>query len=293
VICRAYAKVNLGLEVVGRRPDGYHELVSLFQTIDLYDELRLEPAEEIALACSEPTLAGPDNLVWRAARLLQERAGVRRGARIVLSKGIPVAAGLGGGSADAAAALLAFDRLWQVGLPLPALAELAAMLGADVPFFLQGGTALVEGRGEVVRPLPPAPARWLLLLCPPVLLERKTASLYARLAPGLYDSGSTTRAAVAAVEQGRFPRDDSLRNTFDKVADAAFAGLAAHRGRLAAATGRPVHLSGSGPSLFVVYERREEAAEALAALRSAGLPVHLTATGPWRSQPAVELTPEE
>ncbi|MCL5108267.1 MAG: 4-(cytidine 5'-diphospho)-2-C-methyl-D-erythritol kinase [Chloroflexi bacterium] len=286
--------MNLGLEVVGRRPDGSHDLVSLFQTIDLHDELRLEPAGELALVCTDPGLAGPDNLVWRAARLLRERAGGRDGARLELHKGIPVAAGLGGGSADAAAALLACDRLWQTSLSPGDLADLAATLGADVPFFLGGGTALVEGRGEIVSPLPPAPTRWLLLLCPPLHLERKTASLYARLTPALYDSGAATRSAAAAVGRGLFPAETLLRNTFAQVADAAFVDLAAYRERLAGAVaGRPVHLSGSGPALFVVYERREEAEGALAALRSEGLAVYLTATGPWRGQPAVEFAAEE
>ncbi len=156
LVLKAYAKINLTLEVLGRREDGYHDIVSILQTIDLHDTLTLEPAQDMALECDQSELEGPDNLVLKAAALLREATGCHQGARLKLQKGIPLAAGLGGGSSDAAAALLGLSRLWGLGLSAEKLMPLAAKLGSDVPFFLYGGTAMAQGRGEIVRPLPPA-----------------------------------------------------------------------------------------------------------------------------------------
>jgi 4-diphosphocytidyl-2-C-methyl-D-erythritol kinase len=152
---RAYAKVNLGLEVLGRRPDGYHELRTIFQTIDLYDRLSFEPAKEnVKLVVDDPELpCGEDNLVVQAARALAEETGEASGARILLEKKIPSGRGLGGGSSDAAMTLLALNELWKCGLSLGELCRVAAGIGMDVPFFVIGGTALGIGRGEEVFPL--------------------------------------------------------------------------------------------------------------------------------------------
>lgn len=280
--------------MIGRRPDGYHDLVSLFQTIDLHDTLRVSPSRELELVCADPGLTGPDDLVWRAALLLRQRAVTQQQARLDLDKGIPVAAGLGGGSADAAAALLALNQLWGLGLTRATLSDLASTLGADMPFFLTGGTALVQGKGESIAPLPSAPPRWLLLLCPPLSLPRKTASMYARLAPALFDPGHTTRAAAAALAAGRFPGEDLLVNTFAKVADAAFPGLSAAREQVVrAAGGRPVHLSGSGPALFVLFEEPSEAEWALARMDSSVGRAYLARTGDWRCVPEEAVFPQE
>ena len=152
---RAYAKVNLGLEVLFRRDDGYHELRTILQTIDLHDRLTFEARPNgIELAVDENVVpGGEENLVTRAARLLAERLGRRVGARIELDKRIPVGRGLGGGSSDAAMTLLALNQLWDVGLSQADLCRLGAELGMDVPFFLHGGTALGIGRGDEVFPL--------------------------------------------------------------------------------------------------------------------------------------------
>ena len=155
VVAWAPAKVNLYLEILGKRPDGYHELETLMVTAGLFDTLVLRdgPAGRVELACSDPALsAGEDNLVVRAARLLQQRTGGARGCRVRLVKRIPMAAGLAGGSADAAATLVACNELWQAGLSQAQLARVAARLGSDVPFSLVGGTAVGRGRGELLTP---------------------------------------------------------------------------------------------------------------------------------------------
>ena len=167
ITMEAPAKLNLGLEVVGRREDGYHEIATVFQTIDLVDDLVLEPAPELELQVSGLVVpGGEENLVMQAARLLAARAGNGRGARISLHKRIRAGAGLGGGSSDAAAALLGLNRLWGIGLSYRDLRELASELGADVPFFLVAGTALGLGRGDAVIPLPQLPALAVALVSP-------------------------------------------------------------------------------------------------------------------------------
>ncbi len=166
----ARAKVNLWLKVVGRRADGYHLLDSLVAFTDLADTLEVGPSDGLSLALDgpeAPSLAGEaNNLVLRAARLLADRAGVSPRAALRLAKHIPVAAGLGGGSADAAAALHALVDLWRVALPVEELFDLAAALGADVPMCLAGRPALVSGVGEVLRPAPPLPPCAILLVNP-------------------------------------------------------------------------------------------------------------------------------
>jgi 4-diphosphocytidyl-2-C-methyl-D-erythritol kinase len=287
IVCHAYAKVNLTLEVLGPRADGFHEIVSLVQAVNLHDSLRLAPANDLAFACSDPSIGGEDNLALRAAELLRRRVRVSQGADMLLEKRIPVAAGLGGGSADAMAALVGLRRLWNLAVPDEELLAMAASLGSDVPFFLHGGTGLLRGRGEDVAPLAEAPARWLVLLRPANSnLANKTATLYRRLSAADYDDGAATRDCLEVLARGEFPAENLLRNTFEKVAYDAFPGLSEARERLRAAGGSSVHLSGAGPSLFSVFAEREPAEQARRTLRAAGDEAYLVRTGPWRSEPS-------
>ena len=165
----AFAKVNLCLQVVGRRADGYHDLRTIFQTISLHDtlEISLGAGRRIELACDDPSLATEkDNLVWRAANALRRELKLRQGVRLRLTKRIPVARGLGGGSSDAAAALVGLLRLTGQRLPLARLSEIAAGLGADVPVFLFGGRALGVGRGDQIFPLPDGPRQTVVVVSP-------------------------------------------------------------------------------------------------------------------------------
>ncbi len=165
----AFAKINLCLHVMGRRPDGYHELRTIFQAISLHDtlELSLTGNPGITLETSDPGLStGPENLVYRAIAAIGCELGFEGGIRARLEKRIPIARGLGGGSSDAAAALIGMLRLTKKKLPLPRLMEIAAGLGADVPFFLFGGRALAVNRGDEIYPLPDAPPRTILVVSP-------------------------------------------------------------------------------------------------------------------------------
>jgi 4-diphosphocytidyl-2-C-methyl-D-erythritol kinase len=180
----APAKLNLFLEVRGRRPDGYHEIETVMVAISLCDTLtfRDEPSGELRLRCSDPALpVGADNLVIKAAERLREATGCRRGAEIDLLKAIPAQAGLAGGSSDAAATLTALDRLWDLRLPPGRLDALAAEVGSDVPFFLHGPAAACRGRGERVEPVALSASYYLVLICPPVGVS--TADVYRRVVP--------------------------------------------------------------------------------------------------------------
>ena len=166
----APAKLNLTLEILGRRKDGYHNIASVMQTVGLQDTLHFAPraGDEIVVECDTPDLAENParNLVWRAARLVQQARSVAAGATIRLDKAIPLAAGLGGGSSDAAATLRGLSRLWDLALSEAELQNLASLLGSDVAFFLRGGTALAEGRGEGITPLRPLTTGWFVLVTP-------------------------------------------------------------------------------------------------------------------------------
>jgi len=250
---RAPAKVNLTLEVLRRRPDGYHEVATILQAVGLWDELVLEEAQGLSFRCSVPELDGPDNLVVKAAKLLASEAKSAksgRGADISLTKRIPIAGGLGGGSADAAAALAGLNALWELGLSHERLSVLAAQLGSDVPFFLSGGTAIATGRGELVTSLRAVRPAWLVVLAPDVTLPRKTASLYGALTPADYADGRATERAVALLAKGAAVNHAMLVNTFERVAYRVFPSLASFADAMRAAGAERVHLAGSGPSLF-------------------------------------------
>ena len=170
LVIPSYAKVNLGLYVVGKRPDGYHDIWTIFQQIEFHDLLYFNGHDApLSVTTSHPDLpGGEDNLVYRAVRLLAQKYGCSDRVAIHIDKRIPMGAGLGGGSSNAAAALRGMNHLFQLGLTRSQLAEIGATLGSDVVYFLYGGTALGTGRGEQIKPLPELPALWLLLVYPAI-----------------------------------------------------------------------------------------------------------------------------
>jgi 4-diphosphocytidyl-2-C-methyl-D-erythritol kinase len=258
VLYRCYAKINLTLEVLRRRPDGFHDLASLVHTIGLADDLHVEPASEI-MSRVQGLEAIDNNLVTRAAHLLASSTATRIGADLTLLKRIPTAAGLGGGSSDAATTLIALNRLWGTRLTAHAMANLAAQLGSDVPFFVRGGAAVLRGRGDDLESLAPAPTQWLVLAIPNANLPNKTATLYAALEPRDFSSGEATRAAAAQLANGATLVDIALYNAFERAARTLFAGLSDVWSRLEDACGQPFHLSGAGPALFSLAVDRPQA----------------------------------
>jgi len=246
----APAKINWTLEVLGRRDDGYHEVRTIIQTVEPCDALELAPADGLDLEVEGAQEPSQDDLVLRAAALLG--GGGAGGARIRLSKRVPVAAGLGGGSSDAAAALRGLNELWRLGYGDARLAEIGAGIGSDVAFFVYGGTALAEGRGERVTPLPDLAPTWLVLMVPPFHLLEKTRRMYDALTPADFTDGSRTEALLRRLRRGLPIADEGLYNAFQRAAYEVFEGLEAYRDALLAAGARRVHLAGSGPALFAL-----------------------------------------
>jgi 4-diphosphocytidyl-2-C-methyl-D-erythritol kinase len=258
LVLSAAAKVNLALEVLRRRSDGYHEIATVMQAVDLSDRLTLEDADVLEVRTSAPGVPTDErNLAYRAAAALRDAAGVSRGARITLDKRIPVAAGLGGGSTDAAAALVGLNRLWNLRWPAAGLEELAVGLGMDVPFFLRGGAALATGRGERLAPLGGA-VLGLVLVNPRFAVS--TAEMYGRVTPTMYSDGGRARDAAAALRtRGAGRVAASLYNGLELAARSAYPQIGQMHAALVAAGALGAAMSGSGPTVFGVARSWEQA----------------------------------
>jgi len=275
----APAKINWTLEVLGRSQsdESYHEIRTVLQTIDLTDIIEVTPAQKLSLEVVGAHEISENDLLLVAARMLQEESGYAEGAHICLTKRIPVGAGLGGGSSDAAALLRGLNAMWGLNWERRRLASLAAKVSSDASFFLWGGTALAEGRGEHITPLPDAPPRPLLLIVPPGSLPNKTARMYASLGQSDLSDGYCTQLLLKALHEGKTPNDDLLVNAFERAAYEMWPQLIEYRDILLSAGVRRVHLAGSGPALFVLVSDQEQQRlflDNLGTLRSAAIPVY-------------------
>jgi 4-diphosphocytidyl-2-C-methyl-D-erythritol kinase len=276
----AHAKINLSLEVLNKRPDGFHDVMTVMQTVGLADKLYLSLAGDLQFDCNQPELVVEENLVWRAALLMLELCGEgqQRGADIFLEKVIPVKAGLGGGSSDAAATLVALNRLWKLDLSEDRLVELAAQLGSDVPFFIRGGTALAEGRGEELEALPALAPSWLVLLFPQIELpDNKTRELYRMLDRNDFSSGGVTRALVRAISHQERPAQSLFFNSFERVVYERFPRLDYFRQAMVEAGADYVRISGSGPTIYTLLNDEADAQAIAGQLNERGF---ITAVAP-------------
>ncbi len=277
----APAKLNLTLEVLAKRSDGFHEIRSVIQTINLYDSFSFQLSENIEFNSNSPDWIAEESLVSKTASLLQKATGCSKGTTIGVNKRIPLLSGLGGDSSDAAAVLRGLNQLWGLGLSRGELLELAWQLGSDVAFFLYGGTALVEGRGEMVTPLPPLPHMWVVLVMPPVpRLPGKTKQLYDSLKANHYTDGRITERLVVELREGREFTPSLLFNTFENVAFTRFSGLSIYREHIVKLGVIDAHLAGSGPALFTLVKDRTQAEELYIRLQQQGLESYLTDTLP-------------
>ena len=262
----AYAKVNLCLDVLGRRADGYHDLRTIFQTITLHDTLELEAnrAGRIDLRIiGNPALAGApgrDNLVHRALDKLRRELRLRQGVRAVLTKRIPVGGGLGGGSSDAAAALIGLLRLTGKRIETAHLAEIASGLGADVPFFLHGGRALGIGRGDETYPLPDVPRRTLLVVSPRDITV-PTRDAYQWLARRLTKHPDTPKLWRFCA-QCWSPQGGALSNDFEAAVFPRYSRLAAIKRELLRQGAAGASLAGSGSAVFGIFQNPAKARRA-------------------------------
>ncbi len=275
----APAKLNLTLEVLAKRPDGFHEIRSVIQTVNLCDSLRFQLSRNVEFKCDAPDWIPEESLISKATGLLQTATGCSKGATIEISKRIPLVSGLGGDSSDAAATLRGLNKLWELNLSQKELLELAPQLGSDVAFFIYGGTALVEGRGETVTPLPPLPRMWAVLVIPSVpKIPGKTAQLYASLNTSHYTDGQITQRLAEALKAGNELAPSTLFNTFENVAFTRFSELSVYQKHLVKMGAANIHLAGSGPTLFTLTKDRAQAEELHIRCQQQGLESYLTDT---------------
>lgn len=261
----AYAKINLGLRVLGKRPDGYHEIETFFLQVDLADQLYFQLLQEpgIRFSCNWPELSEPeDNLCIKACRLLERTSNQIFGLDIHLEKKIPFGAGLGGGSSDAAVVLMALNLLYNMKLSHAELSELAARLGSDVPFFLYGGMAYAIGRGEKLRQLENLPDVWVLLVKPDVSISTKWA--YDNLKFGLTNTKKNTTFASL---KNSLSMTDKLRevcqNDLEVAVFSQYPDLAEIKSRLQDVGASAVSMSGSGSAIFGIFESQHALREGL------------------------------
>lgn len=268
----ARAKVNLGVEVLGRRPDGYHEVRTILATVSLADRLEALPAPRLQVRSTRPELGSESDLVIRAAQALICWAGLGEGALIRVEKRIPLAAGLGGGASDAAATLRLLRRLFRLrSLSEADLHRLGAALGADVPFFIRGGVALAAGRGDRLDPLPDLPP-WPVVIA----LDRegppdKTRRAYAALTADHWSAGEEVLKIAEGLVGGRWSAAEAPFNVFDLIAPQLYPDIDGLKARVIRAGARWVSLAGAGPALFTVEPDPDRARTVVRNLRAQGV----------------------
>ena len=260
VTVEANAKINLTLDILGKRPDGFHEVAMVMQTIGLHDTLVMEKTErDIELSINVPWLkADEKNLAWRAAELIRQEYGLEGGVRIELTKRIPVAAGLAGGSADAAAVLKGMNDLYGLQLDEEKLCELGARLGSDIPFCIMGGTMLATGRGEVLTRLSDMPETWVVLAKPRISVS--TAWAYQNYDEQGADRHPDNEAIKQAIDRGnRKAVAGLLCNVLESVTIKKYDVIAEYKQMMLDRGAMASMMSGSGPTVFGLAKNREQA----------------------------------
>ena len=264
---KAYAKINLGLDVLRRRPDGYHEVKMIMQTVDLYDDLEFTKLaeDEIRIFTDKEELpADQGNLIWRAAARMKELYQISEGVSVKLTKRIPIAAGMAGGSADAAAVLVGLNELYGARLSMSELCALGASIGADVPFALMGGTCRVQGLGDVLKPLPPLPECWFTVVMPDYGVSTPEAfAAYDRVGSSVHPDCAAQEAAIRAEDLDGVcaAAGNALEECSGAKDNEAIKNALRENGAVAAL------MTGSGAAVFGVFRTEGEALAAAAALR--------------------------
>ena len=268
VVLHGNAKINLSLDVLGKRPDGYHEVSMVMQSVSLADEIILQEAKDISLTVDVPGLeADARNLAWRAAELVRQKCAISKGVAITLKKKIPLAAGLAGGSADAAAVLRGVNKLWQAGLTQQELLELGAQLGSDVPFCLLGGTRLATGRGTELEELPAMPDCGVVLAKLPMAVS--TAWVYGHFAAARVKQRPDLLGLKTALQKGSLEGIASrLCNVLESVTISEHPEIQKLKDDMLRQGAKASLMSGSGPTVFALTENEEAAGDVAERLRS-------------------------
>ena len=257
---KALAKINLTLDVLHKREDGYHEVEMVMTTVDLYDHIQLMELEEDTIEISSEQRYVPDdkrNLAYQAASLLKEKYGITKGVRISINKQIPVAAGLAGGSSDAAAVLRGLNKLWKLNLTFEQLAEIGQEIGSDIVFCIYGGTALAKGRGEQIIKLPPPPACWVILAKPAIGVSTK--SVYGNLNVDELEHPNTN-SMINAIQTNDYKKMcENLGNVLETVTLQLYPTVKQIKDSMLKAGADNVLMSGSGPTVFGLTRQKSRA----------------------------------
>ena len=265
---RAYGKINLGLDVVRRREDGYHELRMIMQTVGLFDGLTMKviPENDIRLTTNLSFLpTNQNNLIYKAIALLKEEFGIKKGIEVRLEKRIPVAAGMAGGSSNAAAALVGMNRLFRLGLSQRQLMEYGVRLGADVPYCVMRGTALSEGIGEILTPLSPMPECFILLAKPGISVSTKYVYQNLKLSEKMHHPDID--GMVKAINEGNLKGiTDRLENVLETVTIKEYPMIEEIKQYMIGQGAMNALMSGSGPTIFGIFEKKSTAKKALEGL---------------------------
>lgn len=269
---QAFAKINLGLDVLGKREDGYHEVRMIMQTIRMYDQLDMRKSVEpgIHLTTNKKYIpVDENNLVWRAAKLMMDTCGIMEGVSIHLHKVIPVAAGMAGGSSDAAATLVGMNRLFHCGLSKEKLMELGVQIGADVPYCVLRGTALAEGIGEKLTVLPPMPDCWILIGKPGISVSTKY--VYTTLDLNTNTVHPDIDGMKKALEDGNlYGITERMGNVLQDVTIPAYLEVERIKEQMKTLGAVNAMMSGSGPTVFGIFDNEEKAQKACQKLRESG-----------------------
>lgn len=269
---QAFAKINLGLDVLGKREDGYHEVRMIMQTIRMYDQLDMRKSVEpgIHLTTNKKYIpVDENNLVWRAAKLMMDTCGIMEGVSIHLHKVIPVAAGMAGGSSDAAATLVGMNRLFHCGLSKEKLMELGVQIGADVPYCVLRGTALAEGIGEKLTVLPPMPDCWILIGKPGISVSTKY--VYTTLDLNTDTVHPDIDGMKKALEDGNlYGITERMGNVLQDVTIPAYLEVERIKEQMKALGAVNAMMSGSGPTVFGIFDNEEKAQKACQKLQESG-----------------------
>ncbi|MCL4377836.1 MAG: 4-(cytidine 5'-diphospho)-2-C-methyl-D-erythritol kinase [Actinobacteria bacterium] len=303
IVCEvAPAKINLTLEILNKRNDGYHEIKSLMQTIDLCDVLTFWNQEWLQVLTdycnlpSEDTLSKHDNsnylnnnLVYKAALTLKEETNYNGGAAIQLKKNIPSAAGLGGGSSDAAATLKGLNKLWCLGLTNEELAKIGSKIGSDIPFFIHGGTCLSAGRGEVIKKVKSIQKKWLAVILLPIKILSKTRELYSHVTQLNYSDGHFTASLLEYIYNNGNGNHNGIEihktenfifNVFELIYDKIYEEYGFWTEKLKDIIKKPFHLTGSGPAIFYISDTEQEIVEIFNKIEELNLIKYIAQTVP-------------
>ncbi len=260
----AYAKINLGLDVVRKREDGYHEVLMIMQTINMYDHLTMNTLEEDKIVLTTNLSFLPideNNLVYKAVKLIKEKHNIKTGVSIELEKHIPVAAGMAGGSTDCAAALVGMNKLFDLKLSTQTLMDYGVTLGADVPYCILRGTALSEGIGEILTPLPPVPQCYVLIAKPPVHVSTKF--VYENLKLNELEKHPDINGMVNAIKEHNLSGiANRLENVLETVTIPEYPEIAILKQLMLEAGAMNSLMSGSGPTVFGLFEKEEDGQKA-------------------------------